>query len=238
MAVSPRGRVAQAVAWQNRVFSCANRRFVVAGEGRPGLCPGPAGASGPQTPFIRIRCLCEPRSNKIGVWGRHAEGVLRTTAPAGPGQSLALLLGETHALSASRPRRLASVARDWPSRRRHRGPARPACSARSSRHHRASKTIRCPHQARQFRRAAYHRQTRRGCGFRLGASRTPKTISPPSSKWRWRCAASLAASEGRKAAVTDYLVHLFRVWETVNAKYETDIAAGYAARAARLTPMA
>jgi penicillin amidase/acyl-homoserine-lactone acylase len=33
----------------------------------------------------------------------------------------------------------------------------------------------------------------------------------------------LAASEGPKAAVTDYLVRLFRVWETVNAKYETDI---------------
>ena len=33
----------------------------------------------------------------------------------------------------------------------------------------------------------------------------------------------LAASEGPKAAVTDYLVHLFRVWETVNAKYESDI---------------
>ncbi len=35
----------------------------------------------------------------------------------------------------------------------------------------------------------------------------------------------LAATEGRKAAVTDYLVHLLRVWETVNAKYETDLPA-------------
>jgi acyl-homoserine-lactone acylase len=33
----------------------------------------------------------------------------------------------------------------------------------------------------------------------------------------------LAATEGRKAAVADYLVHLLRVWETVNAKYETDL---------------
>jgi len=33
----------------------------------------------------------------------------------------------------------------------------------------------------------------------------------------------LAATEGRKAAVTDYLVHFFRVWETVNAKYESDL---------------
>jgi acyl-homoserine-lactone acylase len=33
----------------------------------------------------------------------------------------------------------------------------------------------------------------------------------------------LAATEGPKAAVTDYLVRLFRVWETVNAKYETDL---------------
>src|ERR1017187_5125120 len=33
----------------------------------------------------------------------------------------------------------------------------------------------------------------------------------------------LAATEGRKAAVTDYLVHLFRVWETVNARYEIDL---------------
>jgi acyl-homoserine-lactone acylase len=35
----------------------------------------------------------------------------------------------------------------------------------------------------------------------------------------------LAATEGRQAAVTDYLVHLFRVWETVNAKYESDLPA-------------
>jgi penicillin amidase/acyl-homoserine-lactone acylase len=35
----------------------------------------------------------------------------------------------------------------------------------------------------------------------------------------------LAATEGRKAAVADYLVHLLRVWETVNAKYDTDLPA-------------
>ncbi|HEY6305956.1 MAG TPA: acylase [Candidatus Angelobacter sp.] len=35
----------------------------------------------------------------------------------------------------------------------------------------------------------------------------------------------LAASEGRNAAVADYLVHLLRVWETVNAKYESDLPA-------------
>src|SRR5215467_3481908 len=35
----------------------------------------------------------------------------------------------------------------------------------------------------------------------------------------------LAASEGPKAAVADYLVHLLRVWETVNARYETDLPA-------------
>ena len=33
----------------------------------------------------------------------------------------------------------------------------------------------------------------------------------------------LAATEGPKAAVTDYLVRLFRVWETVDAKYEVDL---------------
>jgi acyl-homoserine-lactone acylase len=33
----------------------------------------------------------------------------------------------------------------------------------------------------------------------------------------------LAASEGPKAAVTDYLVRLFRIWETVNTKYESDL---------------
>ena len=33
----------------------------------------------------------------------------------------------------------------------------------------------------------------------------------------------LAASEGYHAAVTDYLVHLFRVWETVNARYAKDL---------------
>jgi penicillin amidase/acyl-homoserine-lactone acylase len=33
----------------------------------------------------------------------------------------------------------------------------------------------------------------------------------------------LAATDGTQAAVTDYLVRLFRVWETVNAKYESDL---------------
>jgi penicillin amidase/acyl-homoserine-lactone acylase len=33
----------------------------------------------------------------------------------------------------------------------------------------------------------------------------------------------LAASEGLKGATTDYLVHLFRVWENVNARYEKDL---------------
>ena len=33
----------------------------------------------------------------------------------------------------------------------------------------------------------------------------------------------LAALKGPAAAVTDYLVALLRVWETVNARYETDI---------------
>jgi acyl-homoserine-lactone acylase len=33
----------------------------------------------------------------------------------------------------------------------------------------------------------------------------------------------LAATEGPKAAVTDYLVRLLRIWETVDAKYEKDI---------------
>ncbi|MDE2499073.1 MAG: penicillin acylase family protein, partial [Alphaproteobacteria bacterium] len=33
----------------------------------------------------------------------------------------------------------------------------------------------------------------------------------------------LAASIGPKGAVTDYLVHLFRVWETVNARYQKDL---------------
>ena len=35
----------------------------------------------------------------------------------------------------------------------------------------------------------------------------------------------LAASHGLKAATTDYLVHLFRVWETINARYEKDLPA-------------
>jgi penicillin amidase/acyl-homoserine-lactone acylase len=33
----------------------------------------------------------------------------------------------------------------------------------------------------------------------------------------------LAATEGMSAATTDYLVHLFRVWETINARYEIDL---------------
>ena len=33
----------------------------------------------------------------------------------------------------------------------------------------------------------------------------------------------LAATEGPKAAVSDYIVHLLRVWEIVNAKYENDL---------------
>ena len=36
----------------------------------------------------------------------------------------------------------------------------------------------------------------------------------------------LAATDGKSAAVTDYLVHLFRIWETVNARYESDLPAG------------
>src|ERR1035441_7825073 len=50
----------------------------------------------------------------------------------------------------------------------------------------------------------------------------PRTTLPQSSRWRSQCG-QLAATEGRKAAVTDYLVHLFRVWETVNARYEIDL---------------
>src|SRR5690242_417784 len=33
----------------------------------------------------------------------------------------------------------------------------------------------------------------------------------------------LAADQGAEAAPSDYLVHLFRVWETVNARYERDL---------------
>jgi len=33
----------------------------------------------------------------------------------------------------------------------------------------------------------------------------------------------LASFEGRNAAVGDYLVHLFRIWETVKARYDTDV---------------
>ncbi len=36
---------------------------------------------------------------------------------------------------------------------------------------------------------------------------------------------TLAASEGIDAAKTDYIVHLLRVWETVNARYEKDLPA-------------
>lgn len=36
---------------------------------------------------------------------------------------------------------------------------------------------------------------------------------------------TLAATNGLDSAVTDYLVHFFRVWETVNARYEKDIPA-------------
>jgi penicillin amidase/acyl-homoserine-lactone acylase len=35
----------------------------------------------------------------------------------------------------------------------------------------------------------------------------------------------LAADQGPKAATTDYLVHLFRVWETVTARYQKDLPA-------------
>jgi acyl-homoserine-lactone acylase len=34
---------------------------------------------------------------------------------------------------------------------------------------------------------------------------------------------TLAASEGIEAAKTDYIVHLLRVWETVNARYQADL---------------
>jgi acyl-homoserine-lactone acylase len=39
------------------------------------------------------------------------------------------------------------------------------------------------------------------------------------------CRGQLAATEGLKAATTDYLVHLFRVWETINIRYERDLPA-------------
>ncbi|MEA2755828.1 MAG: acyl-homoserine-lactone acylase [Aliidongia sp.] len=34
---------------------------------------------------------------------------------------------------------------------------------------------------------------------------------------------TLAARDGREAAITDYLVHLFRVWETIDAKYDKEL---------------
>src|SRR3569833_2196322 len=34
----------------------------------------------------------------------------------------------------------------------------------------------------------------------------------------------LASIKGKDAAVTDYLVHLMHIWETVNARYETDLS--------------
>src|SRR5262249_26023997 len=36
---------------------------------------------------------------------------------------------------------------------------------------------------------------------------------------------TLAAEDGAKAAATDYLVRLLRVWETVDARYEKDLPA-------------
>ena len=36
---------------------------------------------------------------------------------------------------------------------------------------------------------------------------------------------TLAAANGPSGATTDYLVHLFRVWENVNARYEKDLPA-------------
>jgi acyl-homoserine-lactone acylase len=39
------------------------------------------------------------------------------------------------------------------------------------------------------------------------------------------CRGQLAATEGYKSATTDYLVHLFRVWETINARYDRDLPA-------------
>jgi penicillin amidase/acyl-homoserine-lactone acylase len=37
------------------------------------------------------------------------------------------------------------------------------------------------------------------------------------------CRGTLAATEGLKAATTDYLVHLLRVWETLDERYATDL---------------
>ena len=39
------------------------------------------------------------------------------------------------------------------------------------------------------------------------------------------CRGQLAATEGLKSATTDYLVHLFRVWETIDARYGRDLPA-------------
>ena len=55
--------------------------------------------------------------------------------------------------------------------------------------------------------------------------RIRKTISRPSRMWRLRRAGSLLRRKGLKAAPTDYVVHLMRVWETLDARYEKDLPA-------------
>ena len=80
-------------------------------------------------------------------------------------------------------------------------------------------------RAGRFRRAAYHRPPPTPTSPSALASRTPRTISPPSRTSRWPPAARWRRPSGPKAAITDYLVHLLRVWETVNARYDADLPA-------------
>ena len=53
----------------------------------------------------------------------------------------------------------------------------------------------------------------------------PRTISPPSRMSLLAARGMLASKIGYNGAVTDYLVHLFRVRETVDAHYAHDIPA-------------
>ncbi len=81
------------------------------------------------------------------------------------------------------------------------------------------------HRARPLRRAAHHRRARRGCGFRHGVRAFRRRFCDYPAGGDGGARAVRGERRAEEAAVTDYLVRLFRVWETVNAKYDSDLPA-------------
>ena len=83
----------------------------------------------------------------------------------------------------------------------------------------------CPHSARPFRRAAHQRPHRSGRGFRIGLRPFRGRFRHHPGRGADLRAANWQASRAPKGAVTDYLVRLLKVRETVASQYDTALPA-------------